>query len=280
MRKNKSNASFQALVLAAAMVFMPVASSAVVDSPPAAPTRPRICLVLSGGGARGAAQVGVLEALEKLRIPVDCIAGTSMGAIVGGLYAAGMTPEDLEAQMNRPAIQDDMANVTPRNRLTYTQKQDQLKYLLRVEFGYNGGHFIFPEGIANGNAPSRILNVLTLAQEPGTDFDKLPIPFRAVATDIENGEMVVLDHGSLADAIRASLSIPGLYPPVRIDGHLLMDGGLSRNLPVDVARKMGADVVIAVNIGTPLAKGEQLTDVVSVTLQVIKLYGIENVKES
>ncbi|MGE5624266.1 MAG: patatin-like phospholipase family protein [Bacillota bacterium] len=251
------------------------ASSAATPAP-----RPKICLVLSGGGARGAAHVGVLEALEKLRIPVDCIAGTSMGAIVGGLYAAGMTPEDLEAQMNRRAIQEDMANVTPRSHLTYKEKQDQLKYLLRVEFGYADGHYVFPQGIAKGDAPQRILNVLTLAQEPGTDFDKLPIPFHAVATDIETGDMVVLDRGNLADAIRASLSVPGLYPPVRIDGHLLMDGGLSRNLPVDVARQMGADVVIAVNIGTPLAKGDQLTDVISVTVQVVKLYGVQNVKES
>jgi len=244
------------------------------------PDHPKICLVLSGGGARGAAHVGVLEALEKLHIPIDCIAGTSMGAIVGGLYAAGMSAQDLEAQMNRSAIQDDMGNITPRSRLTYKEKQDQIKYLLRVEFGYADGHYIFPQGIVNGNAPGRILNVLTLAQEPNTDFDKLPIPFRAVATDIETGDMVVLDHGDLSDSIRASLSVPGLYPPVHIDGHLLVDGGLSRNLPVDVARAMGADVVIAVNISTPLAKGNTLTDVISVSLQVVKLYNIQNVKDS
>lgn len=252
------------------------------DPPASSPAvaRPRICLVLSGGGARGAAHAGVLEALEKLHIPVDCIAGTSMGAIVGGLYAAGMTPEEIEAQMNRPAIQDDMANVTPRSRLSYKEKQDQLKYLLRIEFGYADGHYFFPKGIVSGSAPGRVLNALTLAQEPSTDFDKLPIPFRAVATDIETGDMVVLDHGSLADAIRASLSVPGLYPPVNIDGRLLVDGGLSRNLPVDVARKMGADVVIAVNISTPLQKGDELNDVISVSLQVVKLYGIQNVRES
>ncbi|HLW74380.1 MAG TPA: patatin-like phospholipase family protein [Gammaproteobacteria bacterium] len=254
--------------------------TALADEPAAPQPRPKVCLVLSGGGARGAAHLGVIKALEKLRIPVDCIAGTSMGAIIGGLYATGMTADDLEAQMNRRAIQDDMADITPRSRMTYTEKQDQIKYLLRLEFGYADGHYIFPQGIVNGDAPGRILNVLTLAQEPDTDFNKLPIPFRAVAADIETGDMVVLDHGSLTDAIRASLSIPGLYPPVRIDGHLLVDGGLSRNLPVDVARAMGADVVIAVNIRTPLAKGDQLTDVISVSLQVVKLYNIQNVKDS
>ena len=281
MRQTFSNRTLSVRATATLLLVWGVYGNAAFADEPAAPQpRPKICLVLSGGGARGGAHLGVIQALEKLRIPVDCIAGTSMGAIVGGLYAAGMTSDDLEAQMNRRAIQEDMGDITPRSRLTYKEKQDQLKYLLRVEFGYADGHYIFPQGIVNGNAPGRILNVLTLAQEPGTDFDKLPIPFRAVATDIETGDMVVLDHGSLSDAIRASLSIPGLYPPVRIDGHLLVDGGLSRNLPVDVARKMGADVVIAVNIGTPLAKGDQLTDVISVSLQVVKLYNIQNVKDS
>ena len=242
--------------------------------------RPKICLVLSGGGARGAAHVGVIEALEKLHIPVDCIVGTSMGAIVGGLYAAGMSAEELELQMNRPALQADMANSPPRSRLSYQDKEDELKYLLRVEFGYANDRYFLPQGIVNGNAPGRILNVLTVALTPDSDFDKLPIPFRAVATDITNGNMMVLDHGSLADAIHASMSVPGLYPPVHIGDSLLVDGGLSRNLPIDVARKMGADVVIAVNINSVLAQGKELTDVFSVSLQVLKLYGNQNVKDS
>ena len=242
--------------------------------------RPKICLVLSGGGARGAAHVGVIEALEKLHIPVDCIIGTSMGAIVGGLYAAGMSAEELELQMNRPALQADMGNSPPRSRLSYQDKEDELKYLLRVEFGYANDRYFLPQGIVNGNAPGRILNVLTVALRPDQDFDKLPIPFRAVATDITNGNMVVLDHGSLADAIHASMSVPGLYPPVHIGDRLLVDGGLSRNLPIDVARKMGADVVIAVNINSVLTQGKELTDVFSVSLQVLKLYGNQNVKDS
>ncbi len=270
-------AGTDATVPAAASSPMPAGTP---SQPPPPTNRPKICLVLSGGGARGAAHVGVLEALEKLRIPVDCIAGTSMGAIIGGLYSAGMTPEELEQQMSRPALQADMANNPPRSRLSYKDKRDELKYLLRVEFGYADDRFFFPQGLVNGNAPGRILNVLTLALQPNTDFDQLPIPFRAVATDITNGNMVVLDHGSLADAIHASMSIPGLYPPVRIDNQLLVDGGLSRNLPIDVARKMGADIIIAVNIGTPLSNGDDLNDVFSVSLQVLKLYGNQNVKDS
>jgi len=247
---------------------------------PSAPTRPRICLVLSGGGARGAGHVGVLKALEKLHIPVDCIAGTSIGAAIGGLYAAGMAPEEIERQLNRPEVQADMADNPPRSSYTYRSKQDQLKYLLRVEFGYSDGRFFFPRGLITGGDPDRILNVLSLALEPDTDFDKLPVPFRAVATDIETGDAVVLSHGSLAEAMRASMAVPGLYPPVSVDNRLLVDGGLTRNLPVDVARQMGADVVIAVNIGTPLAKGEELNDFFSVSLQVLKILGNQNVDES
>lgn len=264
-------------MLAILMLISGEALAADAGTPPA---RPRICLVLSGGGARGAGHVGVLKALEKLRIPVDCIAGTSIGAAIGGLYAAGMTPEEIERQLNRPEVQADMADNPPRSGLTYRAKEDQLKYLLRVEFGYSDGRFFFPRGLITGNDPDRILNVLTLALEPDTDFDKLPIPFRAVATDIETGDKVVLGHGSLAEAMRASMAVPGLYPPVSIENRLLVDGGLARNLSVDVAREMGADVVIAVNIGTPLAKGQDLNDFFSVSLQVLKILGNQNVEES
>lgn len=273
-------------ILTSTLLLTLLAGAPAVRADAAAPVsaapleRPKVCLVLSGGGARGAAHVGVIEAMEQLHIPIDCIVGTSMGAIVGGLYAAGMSAQELELQMNRPALQADMANAPPRSRLSFKDKQDELKYLLRAEFGYADDKYFLPQGIANGNAPGRILNVLTVALTPDQDFDKLPIPFRAVATDITNGDMVVLDHGSLADAIHASMSIPGLYPPVHIDDRLLVDGGLSRNLAIDVARKMGAQVVIAVNIQTQLSTGNELTDVFSVSLQVLKLYGNQNVKDS
>lgn len=242
--------------------------------------RPRICLVLGGGGARGAAHVGVLEALAQLRIPVDCIVGTSGGAIVGGLYASGFTLQQLQATFLRPDLQASMANQQSRSLLGYQAKQYQLLYRLQVEFGYANGQFFFPEGLITGNDPGRILNVLTLVTQPGTDFNELPIPFRAVATDIDTGDEVVLDHGSLATAMRASMSVPGAYAPVKIDGHLLVDGGLVDNLPVDVARKMGADIVIAVNVSTPLSNPESLNNVVGVSLQVIKLLANQNVNHS
>ena len=155
---------------APAAVYVPAAATAALPPPVARSPRPRICLVLSGGGARGAAHVGVLEALEKLHIPVDCIAGTSMGAIVGGLYAAGMSPTNWSSSMNQPGVQADMANNPPRDRLSYQDKEDELKYLLRVEFGYEDGRFFFPQGIVNGNDPGRILNVLTVALHAGPGF--------------------------------------------------------------------------------------------------------------
>ncbi|HVA54931.1 MAG TPA: patatin-like phospholipase family protein [Gammaproteobacteria bacterium] len=237
-------------------------------------------MALGGGGARGAAHVGVLEALAQLRIPVDCIAGTSGGAIVGGLYASGFTLQQLHATFLRPDLQASMANQQSRSLLDYQAKQNQLLYLLQVEFGYAHGQFFFPEGLITGNDPGRILNVLTLVTQPGTDFNKLPIPYRAVATDIDTGDEVVLDHGSLATAMRASMSVPGVYAPVRIDNHLLVDGGLVDNLPVDVAREMGADIVIAVNVSTPLSNPQSLNNVVGVSLQVIKLLGNQNVNHS
>ncbi|MDE2345589.1 MAG: patatin-like phospholipase family protein, partial [Gammaproteobacteria bacterium] len=242
--------------------------------------RPRICLALGGGGARSAAHVGVLEALQELRIPVDCIAGTSGGAIIGGLYASGYTAKELQATLMSPDLQASMANQLPRSLLNYPAKQYQLRYLLQVEFGYANGHFFFPQGLISGNDPGRILNVLTLATQPGTDFNKLPIPFRAVATDIDTGSEVVLQHGSLAKAMRASMSVPGVYTPVEMHHHLLVDGGLVDNVPVDVARKMGADIVIAVNVSTPLSNPTSLNNVVGLSVQVIKLLGNQNVQSS
>lgn len=249
-------------------------------TPTTKPVAPRICLALSGGGARGAAHVGVLEALEQLHIPIDCIAGTSIGGIIGGLYAAGMSAQQLDAVLHTHDLQASMANELQRSMLTYQEKQDLLNYIVQAEFGYADGRAFFPQGIIAGNDPSRVLNDLTLLTDPRQDFSKLPIPFKAVATDIDTGKMVVLDHGNLAEALRASMSVPGVYPPVHFQGHTLVDGGLVRNLPIDVARRMGADIVIAVNVGTPLTPLGNEQDVVNVSLQVVKILGQQNVNAS
>ncbi|MGH8278171.1 MAG: patatin-like phospholipase family protein [Gammaproteobacteria bacterium] len=267
-------------VLLTVALMATLGPAAYAQAKASAPVHPRICLALGGGGARGAAHVGVLEALQQLRIPVDCIAGTSMGAIVGGLYASGYTTGELQNALENPTLQASMAGKQSRSLLDFHEKQYQLEYLLKVEFGYANGRFFFPQGIVAGNDPGRILNVLTLATQPNADFKDLPIPFRAVATDIRTGNKVVLSQGSLAEAMRASMSVPGVYTPVPLDGHLLVDGGLVDNLPVDVARQMGADIVIAVNVSTPLARPGSLNNIVGLSLQVIVLMGNQNVSRS
>jgi NTE family protein len=254
--------------------------TALVALPASAAHRPKVCLVLSGGGARGAAHVGVLEILEKLDVPVDCIVGTSFGAIIGGLYASGMSPKFLEHVLKNPRVQREMADNRPRSELPYRVKQRRARYLVSVEFGYKNGTFHFPEGLVRGHSARELLNSLTLWTRPSNDFGKLPIPFRAVATDIETGKAVVLDHGNLAQVMRASMAVPGFYSPVRLQGHLLADGGLVRNLPVGVAEKMGADIIIAVDVSTPLANAESLNSVLGVSVQVVNLLTRENVKTS
>jgi NTE family protein len=268
------------LCLLVALLILTSRARADAPVPAVQSSAPRICLVLSGGGARGAAHVGALEALEQLHIPVDCIAGTSIGAIIGGLYAAGMSAQQLDQALHTRDLQASMANQLQRSMLTYQEKQEQLRYLVQAEFGYANGRAFFPQGIIAGNDPSRILNDLTLLTDPNQDFGKLPIPFKAVASDIDTGKMVVLDHGNLAEALRASMSVPGVYPPVYFQGHMLVDGGLVRNLPIDVARSMGAQVVIAVNVGTPLTPLGNEQDVVNVSLQVVKILGQQNVDVS
>lgn len=257
-----------------------VPAQAGAQSVAGAAKRPKICLVLSGGGARGAAHVGVLEVLEAMHIPVDCIVGTSMGAIIGGLYASGMPPKFLEATLDDPQVQQAMAENRPRQLLAYRTKRRNARYLVNLEFGYEDGRFYFPRGLVRGHSARELLNALALRTRPADQFSKLPIPFRAVATDIETGEMVVLDHGDLAEVMRASMAVPGFYSPVEIQGHLLVDGGLVRNLPVGIAQQMGADVVIAVDVSTPLADAKALGNVFGLSIQVVNLLTRQNVTQS
>lgn len=220
--------------------------------------RPKVGLVLSGGGARGAAHVGVLKVLEKQHVIVDCIAGTSMGAVVGGLYASGLSPEDIEKELESIDWKDIFSDAPNRQELPFRRKKDAQKYLTGVEIGVKNGKIALPKGLIAGQKLGFLLKSLTLHTTDIDEFDHLPIPFRAIAADIETGEMVVLSRGNFAEALRASMSIPGVFSPVEIDGRLLVDGGIARNLPVDVVKQMGADVVIAVDIGSTLSKREDL----------------------
>jgi NTE family protein len=241
--------------------------------------RPKVGLVLSGGGARGAAHIGVLKVLEELRVPVDVIAGTSMGSIVGAAYATGLTVPEMEAAVEKIRTQTLFTDKPPRADQTIRQKSDDLSPFVIPELGVGKDGVALPKGIVTGVALESELRKLVQITNVRS-FDELPIPFRAIATDIGTGEMVVLKEGSVVQAIRASMSVPGAVAPVTIGKRQLVDGGLVRNLPVDIARSMGAEVIIAVNLGTPLLRPEEITSVLSVTFQMINILTEQNVNRS
>jgi NTE family protein len=265
-----------ALATLLAAVSLPVtADEAPVTA--AGAKRPKICVVLSGGGARGAAHVGVLKVLEEYRIPVDCIAGTSMGSLVGAAYASGTTIPDMEALMGKLTTKTLFRDKPPRDELHIRRKMEDRMNLFGPELGVGSmGGDMLPKGIVSG---VQLETVLRKISAPGyRDFDKLPIPYRAVATDLVTGKEVVFDKGQLANVMRASMSVPVAIAPVEIDGKLLADGMLVNNLPVSVARAMGADVVIAVNVGTPLLKREQLGNILGVAGQMLSILTEQNVQ--
>ncbi len=243
------------------------------------PKRPRICLVLSGGGARGAAHVGVLKVLEELHVPVDCIAGTSMGAIVGASYASGMGTQQMLHEIGQTNSERLFTDKPPRGDEPMRIKGNDWLPLAAPEFGFNQGDLTTPKGVVNGVALEAELRRLVKVRD-GRHFDQLPIPFRAVATSLGDGQMVVLDSGLLSTAMRASMAVPALVAPMKMGERLLIDGGLVRNLPIDVARDMGAEVIIAVNLGTPLLKPEQIRGLQGVAMQTLGILTEQNVRVS
>jgi NTE family protein len=234
------------------------------------PSRPGIGLVLSGGGARGAAHVGVLRVLEELEIPIDCIAGTSMGAVVGGLYTAGWSPDEIERELLAIDWSELFRGQAPRRNLSFRRKEDDLRYI-DFDAGLRKGRIVLPHGAAASSVLDFLLRGKTLNVAGIHDFDRLPIPFRALAADLTTGEEVVLDRGELSRALRASMSIPGVFPPVEAGERLLVDGGVLNNLPVEAARAMGAEVIIAVDVGTPLMKREELGSITGIAYQALSL---------
>jgi NTE family protein len=245
------------------------------SSPPGAaeaPARaPRIGLVLSGGGARGTAHVGVLKVLDQLHVHVDAIAGTSMGAVVGGLYASGMSGEQIEQLMRTVDWQDAFRDRPPRADLGYRRKQEDRDYLVNLPLGFHGKKLQIPTGLVQGQKLVQILRTATLPVAGIHDFDQLAVPFRAVATDLETGEAVIMRSGDLTTALRASMSAPGVLTPTEREGRLLVDGGLVENLPIDVARAMGVDVLIVVDAGFPLQSRAQLDSITSVSNQALAI---------
>ena len=274
MRQPSCLAAIAAIGLASTLLVTPPAWAQAPEA-----KRPRICLVLSGGGARGAAHVGVLKVLDELRVPVDCVAGTSMGSIVGGAFATGITVGEMERTLGEMSTDRLFEEKPPRRERSIRRKADDFTILFTPEVGLRDGELLLPKGIVSGVQLETVLRSLAKAQGY-RKFDELPVPFRAVATDLVTGKPVVFSRGELANVMRASMSVPGLIDPVEIDGKLLVDGGLTDNLPVNVARAMGADIVIAVNLGTPLMKREELGSIFGVTGQMINILTEQNVQAS
>ncbi len=240
--------------------------------------RPRVGLVLGGGGARGFAHVGVLQVLEENRIPVDAIAGTSMGAVVGSLYASGEDSRritEITAEIPWTDLFDD--NI-PRERMPFRRKRDQRDVLVdyRISFDKNG--LVLPKGVLRGQSLYLTLSEYLAPARGIENFDGLAIPYRAVATDIESGTPVVLASGDIVTAVFASMAVPGGLPPVERDGKLLVDGGVTDNVPIDVARGLNAERLIVVDVGTPLRTRDRITSFVAVLDQMQLLLGRDNIE--
>ncbi|WP_199850902.1 patatin-like phospholipase family protein [Shewanella baltica] len=237
-------------------------------TPSMAADRLKIGVVLSGGGAKGAAHVGVLKILEEHNIPVDYIAGTSIGAYVAGMYSLGYSASEVEAIMMGVDWDSGYSDTIPRNILSYRDKQLRDRYNIPLNIGYNEGQVRAPSGLLRGQTMSQLLRQSTdLVQQFG-NFDDLAIPYRAVATDLETSLPVVISHGSMVKAMQASATVPGALQPAQIEGKLLVDGGIANNMPVDVVKAMGADIIIAVDIGSPLVKKDKLDSTIAVLDQL------------
>jgi len=256
-------AGFLLITLFLLFAVLPISAESVRQN--SNKTRPVVGLVLSGGGARGAAHVGVLKVLEELRIPVDIITGTSMGAVTGGLYAYGYSASELETRLINTDWNALFVDNPPRAERSLRRKADDYDYLIKLEAGFRNGRLVLPTGLIQGQKLDMMLK--EMMPDMPRDFDALPIRYRAVAEDIETGEAVAMAKGDMASAMRASMAIPGVFAPVSRDGRLLVDGGFANNLPVQLARQMGAQVLIVVDLSGKLPKRDKLTSPLSIINQ-------------
>jgi NTE family protein len=249
MRQRLPDRGVTVRVLVCGLLCCIAGSLARAQTPVAGPVapRPRIGLALGGGSARGLAHVGVIRWFEEHHIPIDLVAGTSMGGLVGGAFATGMSSREL-GQMLQAVNWDEMFGSSPFLYKNVRRKEDARQYPSRIEFGLRHG-LMPPLALNNGQQVNFMLARLASPYGSAMPFDELPTPFRCVAVDLVSARPIVLDHGSLADAMRATMSLPGIFPPIEIDGRVLVDGGVMNNVPADVVRAMGANVVIAVNVG-------------------------------
>jgi len=267
-------------LLALCLVAAPAAAQQAVPDVTGA-ARPKVGLVLGGGGARGAAHIGVLEVLERLRVPVDCVAGTSMGALVAGAWAAGLSPEQMRTELDKADWNDMFQDSSDYAELSLRNKRLAQRFLPGSETGITPRGAVSPPGVVLGQKVKLFFNRLVRADRGEPQIESLPVPLSIIATDIGTGERVVYREGSLTQAMRASMSVPALLAPLEYRGRKLVDGGLVDNLPVrEVRERCGAQVVIAVNVGSPPLPPEAIGGLLSITAQMVALLTEQNVVQS
>ncbi|NDV66857.1 patatin-like phospholipase family protein [Bacteroides sp. 224] len=239
-----------------------------------AQSRKKVGVVLSGGGAKGVAHVGALKVIEEAGIPIDIVVGTSMGSIVGGLYSIGYTPHQLDSMIRKQDWTFILTDRMQRSQKTFLEKVESEKYVLSLPFHKNPGE-VMPDGIVKGQNLHNLFADLTIGYHDSIDFNKLPIPFACVAVDLMEGKEVVFHSGRLSEAMRASMAIPAAFTPVRLDSMVLVDGGLLNNFPVDVARAMGAEVVIGVDVQSGPEAKDKISGLVDMINKLTDMTGQE-----
>jgi len=243
------------------------------------PHRPVIGLALSGGGALGLTEIGVIQWMEENHIPVDRIAGTSMGSIIGSMYATGMSPEEIRKFAEKINWDQAFSSEPGYSELSFRRKQDRRDFLVAARLGLKNG-LKGPNGLNSGQAAGLFLDRIAFPKSNIANFDDLPIPFRCVATDMQSGEAIVLHDGNLANAVRASMAIPGVFTPVELNGRVLADGGMVQNIPVETVRDMGADSIIAIELHYPPGDVGQLSTLVGVLSRAIDVMITQNERRS
>lgn len=256
------------------LLFLLIAllTAPVTRAEQATPQRKKVGLVLSGGGAKGMAHIGALKVIEEAGIPIDYIVGTSMGSIIGGLYAIGYTPEQMDSMVRKQDWQFLLSDRTPRSDKNMAERETDEQFIISVPFSKTAIREV-TGGLIKGQNISNLFSQLTLGYHDSIDFNRFPIPFACVAEDIVKGEEKVFHHGVLATAMRASMAIPGVFTPVRLDGMVLVDGGVVNNYPVNVARQMGADYIIGVDVQSQLKPASELVNAGSILGQLVDLMG-------
>ena len=264
---------FPTLLIAAGLLCISVHTTAQPGP------RKKVGVVLSGGGAKGMAHIGALKVIEEAGIPIDYVVGTSMGSIIGGLYSIGYTPEQMDSMVRRQDWSFLLSDKIPRSEQNMAEREASEKYVFSLPFGKNAKTQAVG-GLIKGQNLANLFSELTVGYHDSIDFNKLPIPFACVSENIVNGNEVNFHKGVLATAMRASMAIPGVFTPVRLDSMVLVDGGVVNNYPVNVARAMGADIIIGVDVQNDLKPANELNSTGSILGQLINLMGLELYKKN